>query len=397
MRYLLLLLGGYAALPCVAFAAEAPKLPGVSEAVQSAIDAKEISGAVTAVVTKDKLVDLEAIGLADIATKRPVQADTVFWIKSMTKPITAVGLLMLQDAGKVNVEDRVEKYLPEFANLKTPSGQPAHLTIAQLLTHTSGLGEGLGESGSRADPAHTLADLVRQALASPMQFEPGTRWKYTQSGINAVGRIIEVVSGMPYDQFLSSQLFEPLGMNSTRFYPGEKMQQRLVTRYAKDAATGELVPVPPRADIASRDHPPLATSGIYSTAPDIARFCQMLLRGGELEGKRYLKPETVKLFATPRTGDLKAGFVPGSAWGLGCGVVTEPQGVTAALSRGTYGHGGAYGTQLWIDPVRGIAYVLMIQRDKFGTPGYRNGDDTKVRADFQRAAAEALPSRTVNI
>jgi CubicO group peptidase (beta-lactamase class C family) len=205
-----------------------------------------------------------------------------------------------------------------------------------------------------------------------------------------VGRIIELVSGMPFDQFLSSRIFEPLGMKDSRFYPGEKLQTRIVTRYAKNKDTGELQPIAPRQDLASRDHPPLPTSGLYSTAPDIARFCQMLLNGGSLEGKRFLKPETVALFATPRTGALKAGFVPGSAWGLGCGIVTEPQGVTAALSPGTFGHGGAFGTQMWIDPKKGAAYILMIQRERFGTPGYRNGDDTQIRADFQNAAAAAL-------
>jgi CubicO group peptidase (beta-lactamase class C family) len=372
------------------FAAPAPKLPGIAEAIQPAIDAREISGATTAVVTKDGLVDLEAIGFADLAEQKPMQADSVFWIKSMTKPITGIALMMLQDAGKVNVDDPVAKYLPEFAELKTPSGKPADLTIAQLLTHTSGLGEGQGEAGSADDRAHNLADLVRQALASPMQFEPGARWKYTQSGINTVGRIIEVVSGVSYDQYLSHNLFEPLKMNDTRFYPGEKLQQRIATLYAKNRDTGELEARARRTDLASRDRPPLATSGIYSTAPDIARLCQMLLNGGTLDGKRFLKPETLKLFATPRTGDLKAGFVPGSKWGLGCGVMTEPQGVTAALSPGTYGHGGAFGTQMWIDPTKGVAYILMIHREKFGTPGYRNGDDTIVRADFQQAAASAL-------
>jgi CubicO group peptidase (beta-lactamase class C family) len=369
---------------------ELPKLPGIAAAIQKGIDSDDISGAVTEVVTKDKILDLEAVGLADIASKRPMQPNTVFWIKSMTKPITGIALMMLQDDGKLNVEDPVAKYIPEFANLKTPSGKPANLTIAQLMTHTSGLGEGLGEAGSATDRAHTLADLVRQALASPMQFEPGTKWKYTQSGINTVGRIIEVVSGVSYDQFLSQRLFEPLGMHDTRFYPGEKLQQRLVTLYSKNRETGELEPVARRTDPASRDRPPLATSGIYSTAPDIARVCQMLLNGGELDGKRYLKPETIKLFSTPRTGDLKAGFVPGSAWGLACGVVTEPQGVTEALSPGTYGHGGAFGTQMWIDEKKGVAYILMIQREKFGTPGYRNGDDTAIRHDFQQEASAAV-------
>ena len=121
---------------------------------------------------------------------------------------------------------------------------------------------------------------------------------------SGVGRIIEVVSGMPYDQFLSSQLFEPLGMKDSRFYPGEKLQERIVTLYSKNKDTGELQPVPPRGDLASRDRPPLATSGLYSTAPDIARFCQMLLNGGELDGRRYLKPETIKLFELIQSGGV---------------------------------------------------------------------------------------------
>jgi len=379
-----------ACLVACAVAHAAPVLPGVAAALQTAIDAGEISGGVTCVVAKDRTLDLEAVGLADIATRQPMTPDSIFWIKSMTKPVTAVAVLMLQDRGRLNVDDPVAKYLPAFADLKTPSGRPANLTIAQLLSHTSGLGEGLGEAGSAGDRAHSLADLVRQALASPMQFEPGTRWKYTQSGINTAGRIVEVVSGLPFDQFLSRELFEPLGMSSTRFYPDEKLQERIVTLYARDKTTGELRPQPRRTDLASHDHPPLATSGIYSTAPDYARFCQMLLNGGELNGHHFLQPATIKLLTSPRTGALKAGFVPGSAWALGVGVVTEPQGVTEMLSPGSYGHGGAYGTQAWIDPAKGVAYVLMIQRMNFGNPGYRNGDDTAVRHDFQAAAARAL-------
>jgi CubicO group peptidase (beta-lactamase class C family) len=116
----------------------------------------------------------------------------------------------------------------------------------------------------------------------------------------------------------------------------------------------------------------------------------MLLNGGELDGKHYLKPETVKLLAAPRTGEMKAGFVPGSAWALGCGVVIQPQGVTAMLSPGTFGHGGAFGTQAWIDPAKGVAYVLMMQRTTYNAPGYRNADDTAVRRDFQQAAADSL-------
>ena len=214
-----------------------------------------------------------------------------------------------------------------------------------------------------------------------------------QSGINAAARIVEVVSGQSFDAFCEQRLFTPLGMKDTTFYPSGAQLDRVVTRYKKNKETGALEPEPARTDITDRNRPPTGNDGLYSTAPDFARFAQMLLNDGQLDGRRYLKPETVKLLATSRTGDKKAGFVPGSAWGLGVGIVTEPQGVTSMLSPGTYGHGGAYGTNLWIDPTRGVAYILMIQRSTFGMPGYRNADDTKLRADFQQAVADGLANK----
>src|SRR5438093_5274762 len=152
-----------AALPAFA---DGPKLSGIGAAMQEMIVKNEIAGAVTVVVTKDKLLHLESTGFADVAAKRPMTPDTLFWIASMTKPITGTAVLMLQDEGKLNVADPVAKYLPEFANLKTPSGQSANLTITQLLTHTSGLGEA---GGPAAQQAKTLADLVPIWLAPPMQ------------------------------------------------------------------------------------------------------------------------------------------------------------------------------------------------------------------------------------
>src|SRR5256712_1978003 len=155
-----------AALPAFA---DGPKLPGIGATMQEMIAKNEIAGAVTVVVTKDKLLHLESTGFADVAAKRPMTPDTLFWIASMTKPITGTAILMLQDEGKLNVTDPVAKYLPEFAILKTPSGQPANLTISQILTHTSGLGEATGQA---AQKAKTLADLVPLWLAAPMQYEP---------------------------------------------------------------------------------------------------------------------------------------------------------------------------------------------------------------------------------
>jgi len=376
--------------------AESPKLPGVGAALQEQIDRHEIAGAVTMVVSKDRVLHLETTGLADVAAHKPMQADTVFWIASMTKPITATAVLMLQDEGKLDVHDPVAKYLPEFANLKTPSGQPANLTLIQILTHTSGLGEA---GGPAAREAKTLADLVPLWLAAPMQFEPGSRWSYCQSGINAAGRVVEVVSGMSFDAFLKKRLFQPLGMTSTTFYPGASERARQVTAYAKNATTGSLEAVPPRPEFGPRDRPPQGNGGLYSTAEDYGRFCQMLLGGGRFQGVRYLSEASMKLLSTPQTPEtLPTGFFQNDTygrrglnygWALGTCVLKAPHdGAPAMLSPGTFGHGGAWGTQAWVDPVRGVAYVLMVQRSNFP-----NSDASEVRRVFQQAAAKALAPR----
>ncbi|HYE33211.1 MAG TPA: serine hydrolase domain-containing protein, partial [Methylomirabilota bacterium] len=265
-------------------------LPGVGSAMQQMVEKNEIAGAVTVVVSKDKTLHLESTGYADVESKRPMTPDTIFWIASMTKPVTGVALLMLQDEGKLKVTDPVSKYIPEFANLKTPSGKPANLTIDQLMNHTSGLGEA---RGPEAQKAKTLADLVPIWLAAPMQFEPGAKWSYTQSGINAGGRIVEVLSGMTFDEFLQKRLFNPLGMKDTTFYLTPEHRQRLVTAYSRNKDTEKLDPVPPRPEFGPRDRPPQGNGGLYSTAPDYARFCQMLLNGGTFEGKRYLSAEAM--------------------------------------------------------------------------------------------------------
>jgi len=371
------------------------KLPGVGAAMQAMIERNEIAGAVTAVVTKDKVLHFETTGLADVAAKRAMAPDNLFWIASMTKPVTGVAVLMLQDEGKLNVADPVAKYLPEFAALKTPSGKPANLTITQILTHTSGLGEA---SGPAAQQARTLADLVPIWLAAPMQYEPGAQWKYTQSGINAGARIVEVVSGMTFDVFVEKRIFQPLGMTSTTFYPSEAQRARLVTGYAKNKGTGALESVPPRPEYGPRDRPPQGNGGLYSTAPDYARFCQMLLSGGTLDGRRYLSADAMKLLATPQTADLPTGFFQAETygsrganygWGITTSILRVPHpGVAAMLSPGTYGHGGAWGTQAWIDPVKGVAYILMVQRSNFP-----NSDASDVRGAFQQAAADALAKK----
>jgi CubicO group peptidase (beta-lactamase class C family) len=375
--------------------AQEPKLPGVGAAMENLIAKNEVAGAVTTVVTKDQVLHLEATGFADVAARRPMTPDTLFWIASMTKPVTGVAILMLQDEGKLKVSDPVAKYLPEFANLKTPSGKPANLTLTQILTHTSGLGEATGPA---AQQARTLADLVPLWLAAPMQYEPGEKWKYTQSGINAAARIVEVVGGTTFDGFVQKRIFDPLGMKSTTFYPTDEQRTRLATAYAKNKDTGALEAVPPRADFGPRDRPPQGNGGLYSTAVDYARFTQMLLGGGTRDGHRYLTDAAMKFLTAPVTGDLPTGFFQDDAngnrganygWGIATCILRTPHdGVAKMLSPGTYGHGGAWGTQAWIDPVKGVAYVLMVQRSNFP-----NSDASDVRRDFQQAAATALATR----
>ncbi len=376
----------------IALSAFPARLPRIDQAMQEMIDKNEIAGAVTVVAAKSKTLHLQTHGLADAAAGKPMEPDTIFWIASMTKPVTAAAVLMLQDEGKLKVSDPVAKYIPEFANLKTPSGKPANLTIMQILTHISGLGEA---PAADAQKAHTLADLAPLWLAAPMQYEPGEKWRYTQSGINAAARIVEVVSGMTFDAFLQKRLFDPLGMKDTTFYPTEAQRARLVTAYAKNKESGTLEAVPPRPEFGPKDRPPQGNGGLYSTAPDYARFCQMLLNNGKFKGRRYLSKEAIEFIKTPQTGDLPTGFFQNDTygnrgmnygWGLGtCVLKTPHEGVAATLSPGSFGHGGAWGTQAWIDPVVGVAYILMVQRSNFP-----NSDASDVRRAFQDAAASAL-------
>ena len=369
-----------------------PTLPGIGQSMQDMIAKNEVAGAVTVVANKDGIVHLEANGFADIEKQKPMSVDSMAWIASMTKPITGTAIMMLQDEGKLNIADRVAKFIPEFAALKTPSGKPANLTITQILTHTSGLGEA---NGPKAQEAHTLADLVPIWLATPMQYEPGAQWRYTQSGINAAARIVEVISGMSFDQFLQQRLFDPLGMANTTFYPSDEQWQKVATGCAKNKDTGKLEAVPPRGDFGKRGRPPQGNGGLYSCAKDYTRFCQMLLNGGTLDGKRILSAEAVKTLSSVHTGELPCGFFQREefgnrgknyGWGIGTCVLKEPHaGLAEMLSPGTFGHGGAWGTQAWIDPVKGRLYVLIVQRANFP-----NSDASPVREAFQKAAAKAL-------
>jgi CubicO group peptidase (beta-lactamase class C family) len=361
---------------------DVPEFPAVTSAMKECLAKKDVAGVVTLVATRDKIVHCSAVGQADIAAAAPMRPDAIGWIASMTKPIAATAILMLQDEGKLSVDDPVAKYIPQLAALKTADGKPGNLTLRHLLTHTSGMAEATAEESK---DARTLADLIPHFASKPLKFEPGTKWQYCQSAINTLGRIVEVASGQPFQEFLEKRLFGPLGMKDTTFYPTPEQAARIAKAYK--VADGKLEEVAVKGDYDYRraNRYPAANGGLYSTAPDYARFCQMILGQGSLDGKQYLKPESVKLMTTIQTGDLKTGFTDGNGWGLGWCVVRQPQGPTAALSPGTFGHGGAYGTQAWIDPVKQVIYVVMVQRSNFP-----NADGSELRSVFQAKAAEAM-------
>ncbi|MEI7729623.1 MAG: serine hydrolase [Verrucomicrobiota bacterium] len=359
------------------------KIPAVSAAMQASIARHEIAGAVTLVATPEEILHFDAAGLADIADAKPMATDAIFWIASMTKPLTATAILMLQDEGKLSVDDPVAKYLPELGTLKTPDGQSARITLRHLLTHTSGLPEATRD---QYKTARSLADVIPFYAGRPLSFVPGSKWQYCQSGINSLGRIVEVVSGQSFPEFLQKRLLDPLGMKDTGFYLTEAQLPRLAKSYALTNDTLTEVPVAflNGYSPAFRDRYPAPNGGLFSTASDYARFCRMLLKQGTLDGRQLLKPETVTLMSSIHTGDLKTGFTDGNGWGLGVCVVRQPQGVTAVHSPGTFGHGGAYGTQAWIDPVKQTVYVLMIQRSNL-----KNSDASDVRRTFQEAVPPA--------
>ncbi|MGH8021163.1 MAG: serine hydrolase domain-containing protein [Opitutaceae bacterium] len=225
-------------------ASGAATLSGIGEAMQRLVKSHDISGAVTMVVNKDGIAHLGATGFADIESKRPIRDDTIFWIASMTKPVTDVAIMMLQDEGNLDVDDPVAKYIPEFAAFETPSGAAANLTIRHILTHTSGLAEATREEHAAS---RQLKDLIPHYLAKPMQFEPGAKWQYCQSGINTAGRIVEIASGMPVEVFFRQKLFEPLGMKDTAFLLAPEQLSRVAIQFfARAPAETDLPDVPAR-------------------------------------------------------------------------------------------------------------------------------------------------------
>lgn len=372
---------------------DALKLVDVPRRMQGFVDSNIISGAVMLVARNGQLAELDTVGYSDLATKKPMRPDDMFWIASMTKPMTATAIMMLQDEGKLSVEDPVEKYLPEFKNqwlidtqtkdtmtLKRPE-RP--VTLRDLLTHTSGLGTVPPPRGTCS-----LAELVMAYAQQPLLFPPGSKWQYSNQGINTLGRIVEVVSGKPYAEFMQERIFNPLGMKDTTFYPTPAQVKRIAKSYKPGAGGKGLEETTVyfiQGGLSDKSRTAFPAGGLFSTAEDVLKFYQMMLNGGTWNGKRLLSEAALKQATSTQTGDIKTGFVEGMSFGFGFAVVKEPQAVTGMLSKGTFGHGGAYATQSWADPQKNLILILMLQRS-----GLPNGDNSAMRMAFQEAVVAAI-------
>jgi CubicO group peptidase (beta-lactamase class C family) len=384
------------------------KLAALKPELQKFVDSKQIAGAVALIGRRGRIGSLETVGFADVAKQTPMRPDTVFRIASMTKIATAVAIMMLEDEGKLSVSDPVEKLLPEFRGLKlitkktedkdgltvTLVDTPTKPTIEHLLTHTSGMqcGPPAGFAELYGKKNRTLDEGVVAFSQHPLISPPGTVWKYCSTAIDTLGRIIEVASGKPYDVFMNERLFKPLGMKDTSYKPSKQLRARTATLYKKDGPAEGAGTIVASDDTGPPDPIiyPSPSGGLWSTAPDYAKLMQMLLDGGTAHGKRFLKADTLaKMASVHFSSKEKVGFSPGLGMGLGVQVVMTPTQVTTELAPGSYGHGGAYGTQAWVDPKNQVFYVLMVQRQGFG-----NGDQADVRRTLQRIGSEALLAPT---
>lgn len=340
--------------------------------LQPFVDDHIMAGAVVLVVDKEKILDVEAVGYSDLAEKKPMKTDDLFWIASMSKPITATAFMMLVDEGRVKLDDPMEKYIPDFKNVKVAQTNgtlvaPSHpTTIREILSHTSGMGF-LNAKDKQFIDSVPLAESVQHDLLEPLLFDPGTSYKYSNEGIDTAGRIIEIVSEMPYEKFLQDRLFTPLRMKDTTFFLSTSQLQRLAKSYKLNNDESGLEEIQIHYLKYPLDGPgryPAPGGGLFSTAHDDGRFCQMLVYGGTFEGKTYLSKEAVHQMIIKQTGtSVKDNY------GFGFSV----------SGKNSFGHGGAYKTSMDVD--RGQIRVFLVQQasdwahghpeDEFGAEALR--------------------------
>jgi len=348
-------------------------------AMRGFVEQGELAGAVTLVARDGRIIAFDAVGCGDLSTHRVLKKDDLFWVASMTKPITAAAVMMLIDEGRLTLDAPVETYLPEFKNQwviaetstdRQTLRRPARpVTIRDLLTHTGGLAE------PPVPRAFTpLAQWVDEAARMPLLFEPGSQWRYGNAGMNTLGRVIEVVSGQPYEAFTQSRILTPLGMTDTTFFPNTAQLERLAKSYRKLPNGGALEESPItllNGELSSTRRTVFPGGGLFSTATDMLRFYQLLLDEGMFEGRRLLSASAVAAMTHSQTGSFEAGFSPGTSWGLGLSIVSKPTGSMDMLPAGSFGHGGAYGTSVMVAPAQRLVMILMIQRSRLNP--YRDG------------------------
>lgn len=376
------------------------RLTRVGEMVQRHIQAGDFSGAVTLVARRGRVAHLESSGVIDIERNEAAASDSLFRIASMSKPVTAVAILILMEDGKVRLTDPVSRFIPQFKSLsvavpvESQSGtasQPQfsivpatrEITIRDLLTHTSGLVSGgisaLEASKGPRRPEEVLADYVPRLAAFPLAFQPGARWAYSPlAAFDTLGRIVEVASGQTFDRFLKDRLFDPLGMSSTAFAVRPDRGQSLAIIYQK--TPNGLRQYANQNALVSNTYFS-GGGGLISNAEDYFQFAQMLLDRGQRNGKRLLSPTTVDLMAGIHIPDSLPGSPKGRAFGLGVQVVTDAFALGFRVSNGSFGWSGAYGTQFWVDPKEKLVSVLMIQSQ---------GGSNETRRDFENAVMQAI-------
>ncbi|MBI1340309.1 serine hydrolase [bacterium] len=381
--------------------------------MKEAVEKKEVAGVITLLAHKGEVASFKVEGVRDLASGAPLTEDTLFRIYSMTKPITGVALMQLYEEGKWGLDDPITKFIPEFANLKVHGGTDAAgkaimvdmtrpPTMRELMTHTAGFGYGLSQ-GNPVDDAFRAAQplgkpdmqsLIDTVAGLPLIAQPGERWYYSIA-VDLQGAIVERLSGMPFDAYLERHIFRPAGMTDTSFVVAEADRARLATVYTWDRQSGGLnfFPDDPTRDFFKADHIPSGGGGLVSTMRDYARFCQMLLNGGEINGRRLLKPESIALMTQNHIGDLRLysdgtsanSGLPGTGFGLDFAVVTDPAALDSKQGVGSYYWSGIAGTWFWIDPTNDLFFIGMIQRRGGAGPGSVN-----FRNDSTRLVYEAL-------
>ena len=354
----------------------------IAPVLQPFVDNHVLAGAVVLVADPAGILNIEPVGWADIAAKKPMRTDSVFWIASQSKPITAAALMILVDEGKVNVDDPVEKYLPEFQgqqlNASTEPGKPRlqapqhPILVREILSHTSGLDFKSSIESPTLDLL-PLSERVKSYAGMPLLFEPGTRYKYSNAGINTAGRIIEVVSGLSFERFIEERIFKPLEMRDTTFFPNKQQIERLAKSYkpgAQNAGIEETNIAQLKYPLDDPERRAMPAGGLFSTAHDLSMFYRMLANNGALNGSRILSEKAVKTMTSEHTGLANAHY--------GFGIGTDGKSFT---------HGGAYGTNSRYDLERKLITVFLVQHAGWA------GNGKAILPEFQKAATEAYGSR----